>query len=113
LKKAKHPWVKKFAEFEVAEQETVAEVLKAAGAQPGKVDDKDTAAIKKLQEAGDTFDRDYLAAQIDGHQKLLKIQETYISAGKDKEHVGMAKLARGQIKEHIELLKMIQKEAKA
>jgi putative membrane protein len=45
-----------------------------------------------------------LRAQIEGHQKLLRIQEEYLSSGKDIAHINLAKLARGQIKEHLQLL---------
>jgi len=43
----------------------------------------------------------------------LKIQDNYISKGKDAGAVGLAKLARAQIKEHIDMLETIQKEMKA
>jgi putative membrane protein len=46
----------------------------------------------------------YVSAQIDGHQELLKIQETYLKSGSMREEVSVAKLARGQIKEHLALL---------
>jgi putative membrane protein len=112
-KKAQNAWVKKFANYEVAEQETVAEVLKSSGASPAKMDDKHAAMMKKLQDASaDAFDREYVMGQIDGHQELLRIQEQYISAGKDVAHVGMAKLARGMIREHLDLLQTIQKDMK-
>jgi putative membrane protein len=108
-KKAQNAWVKRFAQYEIAEQETVAEILTASGVAPAKMSDKHAAAIKKLDEAkaDAAFERDYVAAQVDGHKELLKIQEDYIASGKDKNHVNMAKLARGQIKEHIDLLTTI------
>jgi putative membrane protein len=112
--KAQNAWVKKFANYEVAEQTTVAEVFKVAGATPGKSNEKDAAMVSKLEQAsGAAFDIEYLTGQIEGHEKLLKIQEEYIASGKDMDHVGMTKLARGQIKEHIDLLQTIQKELKA
>ena len=60
---------------------------------------------------GAAFDKDYVALQIQGHQELLKIQESYLqqSAG-NREMTNVAKLARGQIKEHLALLQDIQKE---
>jgi putative membrane protein len=104
--KAEDAWVKKFADYEVAEQTTVAEVLTTMGATPVKPDKM--ASIDKLKNSSN-FDADYIAAQLDGHAELLKIQESYIAKGKDRAHIGMAKLARGQIKEHIDLLQTIKK----
>ena len=37
--------------------------------------------MKKLEGAGGDFDRDYVQAEIEGHNKLLQIQEAYISVG--------------------------------
>ena len=118
--KASEAGVKQFANFEVAEQETIAEVLKSLqganvttgqGKAPnaeiqGHLDDKGKAALKKLQDAkaGPEFDKEYVQGQIEGHKELLSIQERYIRSGKMREQVNIAKLARGQIKEHIELL---------
>jgi putative membrane protein len=119
VQKAQNAQLKQFAQFEVAEQETIAEVLKSMqganittgqGAAPnaelqGHLDDKGKATLQKLQSAsGDAFDREYWQGQKDGHQELLQIQETYIRSGRQREAVNVAKLARGQIKEHLTLL---------
>jgi putative membrane protein len=120
VQKASNTQVKQFAQFEVAEQETIAEVLKSMqganittgqGAAPNaeaqaNLDDKGKAILKKLQDAkaGAEFDKEYVKAQTDGHNELLKIQENYIKAGQVREQVNVAKLARGQIKEHLTLL---------
>jgi putative membrane protein len=73
-------------------------------------DAKHKEMVQKLQsaKAGDAFDLAYIDGQIDGHEQLLKIQEDYIESGKNREHLGVAKLARGMIKEHLVLLKEIQ-----
>jgi putative membrane protein len=122
VEKAQHELVKQFAQFEVAEQETIAEVLKSMqganvttgqGAAPNaevrdQLDDKGRQTLKALQDAkGADFDRQYVKGQIDGHQELLKIQEQYVQAGRNREQVNVAKLARGQVKEHISLLRTI------
>jgi putative membrane protein len=113
--KAENAWVKKFASYEVAEQSTIAEILKSMGAVPAKLTEKQTAAVAKAKEAkaGGSFDREYVATQIEGHNELLRIQETYIGKGKDQATVGLAKLARSQIKEHLDLLATIQKDLKS
>jgi putative membrane protein len=113
--KAKNAWVKKFAQYEVAEQTIIAEILKSMGAAPARMSDKQEAMIAKAKDAkaGAAFDAGYIADQIEGHNELLKIQETYISKGKNEANVNLAKLARSQIKEHIDLLQTIQKQVKA
>jgi len=128
LKKAQHPKVKEFAQFEVAEQETIADVLKSMRDQStpasGQVkapsaevtqtnlDAKGKQMVEKLQkaEAGAGFDREYVQGQIQGHQQLLQIQETYLKSGKDRENLNVTKLMRGQIKEHLALLQDIEKQ---
>ena len=122
LKKAQNPKVKEFAQLEVAEQETIADVLKSMRDQSvpasGQVkapsaevvqtnlDAKGKAMAEKLQkaEAGAAFDRDYVQGQIEGHNQLLEIQETYLKTGNDRENLNVTKLMRGQIKEHLTLL---------
>jgi putative membrane protein len=112
--KAEQAWVKKFAQYEVAEQTTIGEIVTSMGAPPAKMTDKQTGMIAKAKEAkaGAAFDRGYVLDQIEGHNELLKIQEAYISKGKDEAAVNLAKLARAQIKEHIDLLQTIQKDMK-
>jgi putative membrane protein len=123
LQKAQDAQVKQFAQFEVAEQETIADVLKSmqgANVTTGQgaatnveaqanLDDKGKATLKKLQDAkaGAAFDKEYVKAQTDGHTELLKVQENYIKAGNIREQINVAKLARGQVKEHLTLLQSI------
>ena len=68
--------------------------------------------MEKLQkaEAGAGFDKEYIQGQIQGHQELLQIQETYLKSGKDRENLNVTKLMRGQIKEHLTLLQDIEKQ---
>src|SRR5437870_1085517 len=70
-------------EHEVAEQTTIAEILKSMGATPAKLTDKQSQMIAKAKEAksGPSFDEDFLAGQLDGHRELLKIQETLYRQG--------------------------------
>jgi len=113
--KAQNPWVKKFAKYEVAEQTTIAEILKSMGATPAKLTDKQSEMVAKAKEAkaGPTFDEDFLVGQLNGHRELLKIQETYIGKGKDEAALNLSKLARAQINEHIDLIETIRKDLKA
>jgi putative membrane protein len=114
--------LKEFAQLEVAEQETLADVLRTLQ-NPGLVggtikppseaeveqnlDRRGREKLEKMRAAppGAEFDREYLAAQADGHLELLRIQETYLNSGQNNHDlVNVAKLARGMIKEHLQLL---------
>jgi putative membrane protein len=96
--KAQNAWVKKFAQYEVAEQMTIAEILKSMGAGPARLSEKQTAMIAKAKEskAGSDFDKSFLAGQLEGHKELLKIQDSYIDNGKDEGAVNLSKLARAR-----------------
>ena len=59
--------------------------------------------------AGGDFDRAYVQAEIEGHNKLLQVQEAYIAVGQNQSEVDIAKLVRGMIKEHLTLLADIDK----
>jgi predicted outer membrane protein len=63
-------------------------------------------AVGKKQQGAD-FDKEYLMGQLDGHKKLLMIQEDYLKVGQNREHLNTAKLARGMINEHIAHLEMM------
>jgi predicted outer membrane protein len=121
--KANDPMVKMFAGWEVSEQETIADIFKsmeAGGTAEGALkppsedevmqmlDADGKAAMDKLNAAsGAEFDKAYVTAQLDGHRKLLTIQEDYLKVGKNREHLSVTKLARGQIKEHVDHLDML------
>lgn len=125
LQNAENDQVKAFAQFEVTEQETIADVLKsmqAGAAEVGAevpspadadlmamVDEAGQAKLTELQGlTGAEFDSAYVAANLEGHQQLLAIQEEYLSAGTNREHVNVTKLARGMITEHIAHLEALQ-----
>jgi len=129
LTKAQNPRVKMFAGFEVAEQNTLSDVLhsfaepattasttqgaKQAAATAPELPQKDAAAMERMSRAqpGAAFDKDYVAMQLEGHRELLGIQERYLQSNPgNREAMNVAKLARGQIKEHLALLEDMQKE---
>ena len=113
LTKATDQNVKRFAQFEVAEQETVGTVVKAAArlseAPRPSGDGKAMVDTMAALPAGKSFDAAYVKGQIDGHKKLLQIQEAYLSKGKDVTHRSIAALARAHIKEHLANLEILQK----
>jgi putative membrane protein len=113
--------LKEFADFEIAEQETVADVLKTVqsdaapkGSIPSpadaelmqNLDSNQKAITERLRgmRSGVDFDREYIKQQLDGHRKLLEIQQTYLRAPDNLDETGIAKLASGMIKEHLTLL---------
>lgn len=119
--KVRTPMLKQFAGFEIAEQETIASILKAiqngeapngAVAAPSdaeamqNLDPAGRAAVEKLRQmnASVAFDREYMRAEIDGHNRLLEIQQAYLRAPDDLDETNVAKLAQGMIKEHLALL---------
>jgi putative membrane protein len=62
------------------------------------------------QQAGMEFDKAYLEGQLQGHRNLLQVQERYIqSNSQNREHMNVAKLARGHILEHIAMLEDMQR----
>ena len=126
--KLTHPLLKQFVDFEIAEQETVADVLKAfkTNAAPKgtiqapidaelmqNLDDAGKASVEKLRalRAGSEFDRDYIRYEVEGHRKLLDIQEVYLRSPDNLDETNIAKLARGMIKEHLALLADMDKAA--
>jgi putative membrane protein len=125
--KVKHAMLKQFAGFEIAEQETIADILKSMkmpGASPtgtvtaptdaelmGNLDSAGKTSVEKMRamKAGADFDKAYIKAQVEGHRKLLEIQEAYLSKPDTADETHVAKLARGMIKEHLALLADLEK----
>jgi putative membrane protein len=129
LQKARDADVKQFAKFEFDEQEGLAEVLRSmqepsamaggsgaattGSAGAPQMDAKHREMVQKLQQAsaGAAFDKEYLQGQLQGHRELLQIQDNFIKSGsRNREAVNVAKLARGRIQEHIELIQSIEKD---
>ena len=128
--KAQNADLKRFATFEVQEQTTLSEVLRsmmepaatsATGAASGtsapamQMDAQSREMIQRLQntQPGEAFDRQYLQGQMEGHSALLQVQTQYLQSNpQNREHVNVAKLARGMITEHIALLEEIQTKMK-
>jgi predicted outer membrane protein len=134
--KAQNADLKRFATFEVQEQTTLSEVLHSmmepsatsatgSATQPSTGSGTSTPAmpmdaqsremIQNLQNTrpGEAFDRQYLQGQMEGHSGLLQVQTQYLQSNpQNREHLNVAKLARGVIIEHIALLEEIQTKMK-
>jgi putative membrane protein len=128
MNKLRNDDLKRFANFEVQEQTTLSEVLRSmidpgataatgsAGSQSGpsamQMDAGARDMMQKMQnqQAGAEFDKMYLEAQLQGHRDLLQVQERYLQSNpQNREHMNVAKMARGHINEHIALLEEMQK----
>jgi putative membrane protein len=133
MNKVRSEDLKRFANFEIQEQTTLSEVLRsmmepAATASTGSVasgnqsssmsmpamqmDPKAQDMMQKMQnqQAGAEFDKMYLEAQLQGHRDLLQVQERYLQSNpQNREHMNVAKMARGHIHEHIAMLENMQK----
>ena len=109
--RASRPLVRQFADFEVEEQTTVAQIINemTGGLPPPPPSPGDARMMADLQRMrGDGFDRMYLLGQMDGHRRLLGIQERYLSEGRDMHQRHIAMLARGRIREHLADLQRLQ-----
>ena len=126
LTKVNFARLKRFAEFEIAEQQIAADILQAilTNAAPNgsiptpsdaevmqNLDEAGKAAVQKLRDtrAGTAFDREYIRQEIEGHQKLLVIQETFLKAPENLDETNFAKMAQTMIHEHLTLLDGMQK----
>lgn len=114
LTKANNQRVKQFARFEADEQMAIATVLKELATPTPKLDTKGKDVMDKLKSAsGAAFDKAYMQAQLDTHQKLRELNEDFIKDNQNKmtmpemhsRHI--ARVALATIKEHIELSKML------
>jgi putative membrane protein len=115
LQKSAREEIKRFASFEIAEQEGLRDVLRAitdkqranSPVATPKVDTQTT--VRNLAEtSGESFDQAYLAEQMAGHRQLLRIQERYLENGQDPTVRAIASLARGHIREHLAQLEVLE-----
>jgi putative membrane protein len=108
-KKASNQWVKRFADYEVAEQEGVVAVFSQLMKQqpPERVDEQRQAVDRLNGLPAERFDITFLQDQAEGHQKLLGVQENFIRVGQGTVLGDIASLIRGRVQEHIDLIQVI------
>lgn len=108
--KASNRKVREFAMFETDEQNALGTILKELNTPAPAPTAADEATINKLQAAhkGKQFDKAYIKAQIEGHQKLKAITDSYLQNAdtssanpKEIEARHLAIFARAAIKQHI------------
>jgi putative membrane protein len=109
--RALRPAVRQFAQFEAEEQTDVAGIIRdmmgtVAPPPPNRRDARMIADLGRLR--GAAFDRMYITGQVDGHRRLLDVQERYLSDGRNLHHRHIAILARGRIREHLADLERLQ-----
>ena len=111
LSRSGRPMVRRFANFEVEEQTGVAQILReVSGMGPPPPSPADRAMMNRLARArGAAFDREYIMGQMDGHRRLLRVQERYLADGRNMHNRHIAILASGRIREHLSDLDMLQR----
>lgn len=113
LERARHAAVRQFVTFEIAEQTAVAQVLTDVSNPPPVPLDADHAAVLKTLQATPAcpaFDRAYVQAQIQGHEKLLMVQQGYLddtNRRTDGQHIAV--LARVSIQQHLSIRRELQR----
>ncbi len=111
IAQASHPKVKEFGQFEASEQTAVAQVLTDVNnPPPAPLDPKHATLLQQLQGmSGKAFDAAYVQGQIDGHQELLNIQQSYLNGvPTNLDHRHIAILSRMAIQMHLTMLQDIQ-----
>jgi putative membrane protein len=110
--KASDPMVQEFAGLEVGEQQAIASVLASteAGRTPPELPAEEAAKIEELNgmEAGPEFDAAYIQGQIDGHNRLLEIQQMLSGETVATVEAVTAKLAEQAVTSHLAMLNHIQ-----
>ena len=113
---ANRPKVRQFAQFEVAEQTTVAQVLTGdANPPPVALDTREAEIMGQLEaQSGKDFDPHYIHSQIIGHQQLLDIQQAFLNGTMTgQEYEPIAVMARMVIQMHLTMLQDMQNELAA
>jgi putative membrane protein len=104
VEKASNAEVKRFANFEVSEQEGLAQAMKMAGhnfPEPRFGGEK-TQVMQRLQSAsGADFDKMFLQVQEQGHQELLNLTTAMAESQAPTPDKIMALLASDRIREHL------------
>jgi putative membrane protein len=104
MEKASNPDVKRFANFEVREQEGMAQAMKMAGHNlpDPQFGGEKYQTLQRLQAAnGAEFDRMFLQVQEQGHQELLNLTTAMAGSQAPMPDKLMALLASDRIREHM------------
>jgi putative membrane protein len=73
---------------------------------PAALDAKDQAMLTKMQGmSGEKFDKAYLKAQVNGHQKMLKLMQAEEKTGTDPDLKSFATATAPTVQEHLDMAK--------
>lgn len=112
--KATDPMLQEFANLEIGEQTAVASVLASteAGRAPPELPPEEQTKLDELNgmEAGPEFDEAYLRAQVDGHNRLLEIQQTLSGETEATVEAITARLGEQAIASHLAMLSHIERQ---
>lgn len=107
--KAQSAAVKKFAQLEASEQQTVAEVLLANGAVAVPLPPDMQQKLKQLQSlSGQQFDAMFVQEQLKTHEQLLARCQSVAQGQLTEPTIVLARLGVDAINSHIAMLNMIQ-----
>jgi putative membrane protein len=115
VSKASQKNAKEFAGFELEEAKSVTAVLKDLGTSVPTMDAKAQATLNKIKTAakGSAFDKAYIQAQLENHEFLRDLAQSYLknSMGKtspaESQTRHLATLALAVFKEHVAITKRI------
>lgn len=103
--KADNDKVEEFAEFEVSEQKAISAVLKEMKTKSPATPPDDQAVLDKLKSESNNFDKAYLQASLDIHEKLQSLTENYLktkASNAEEQHAHhLAMVTLPTIKQHI------------
>ncbi|MDQ1900520.1 DUF4142 domain-containing protein [Paracoccus sp. WLY502] len=105
--KATDPAVKAFAALEVAEQEAVARAFGAAPSDQVAPEHATMLEQMNAMEAGAEFDRQYLTAQMQGHEQLRALHAAYAENGENPMARGASIVGVPAIDSHMSMLRAI------
>ncbi len=111
ITKTKNPLVRQFAVLESEEQTAVSYVIESTGVKPPpRPDDLEKDYQALLAAEGEEFDRQYIQAEIHGHEKLLTYQEPESGKKPVNVDVATAQILVAFIHTHLTMLAEIRKQ---
>lgn len=105
--KATDPAVQAFAALEASEQEAVAHAFGAAPSDQVTPEHATMLQQMNAMEAGAEFDRQYLAAQMQGHEELRALHSAYAENGSNPMARGASIVGVPAIDSHMSMLRAI------
>ena len=112
MEKSSRAEVKRFAQFEVNEQEAIVRSMQLAGHQPTPPQQFSGEKARMMEQlntaSGTTFEQAFLRAQTAGHEEALNVFTTLAQSGAGNPDKIVATLAASRIQEHLIALGLLQ-----